>query len=143
MPRHSGSLEKRFRYSPKFRLGGIETAHHADEQRIGIGALQDPEIVFDPGTGFHHNGADDAGAGNLLAIGFRQRQLRRLPLGPGIRHALRAARIEQMNVGVDDRDGALRKNGRGGDSCRARQKCPPLHQCRSTLVTRQLPASAT
>src|SRR5262249_39766650 len=79
---------------------------------------------------------------------LRQRHLGRLAARAGIRHALRTARIEQMNVRVDDGDGIGgknrgAKNRDGGDRRRPRQKPAPLHQCKSTLVARQLPASAT
>src|SRR4029079_926799 len=80
----------------------------------------------------------------LLAIIGRQRHLRRLPARSGIRHALRAAGIEQMNMGVDDRNrGPLRKNGSGSHRCRADENRTRRRQCRSTWVTRQLPTSAT
>jgi hypothetical protein len=143
MPRQSGSLEKTAKIIAEAGRGRIQASHHADEQRIGRGAFRNPKIVFHPGTGFNHDGADDATGHGKTAIDLRQRQLRRLARRPRIWHALRPARIEQMNVGIDDRDRGRCGCGRGSHCRRARQESPALHQCRLTLDTRQLPASAT
>ena len=145
---------KAVQISAKLRVRGIKAANYANEQRIGRGAFQNPQIVFDPGTGFDHDGAGDASAGNLRAIGVRQGELRRLPLWPRPGHALGTARFQQMNMGIDDRDGAWCKNGRrcgnrrGEKSRHARQKMPPLHFYSPTVghagksASRNLPRQA-
>ena len=89
----------------KFRFRRIQTAHHADTQRIGFGAFENPQIVLDPGAGLHHDGADDSNAFDLGAVVVRRGDLRRLIARAGIRHPLRPARIEQMDMGINDRQG--------------------------------------
>ena len=103
----------------KLRLVWLQVADHADHDRITLGDLEHPEVVLDPRARLDMDRADDAERDRERAIALRvggDRSGARRRLGTAVRRALRARRIEEVNMGVDDRNGRrLRLRAR---SCR-------------------------
>ena len=62
----------------ELRFVGLEVADDADDDRIPLGDVEHPEVVFDPGTCLDFDGADGAKRGRELAIPIRIRRDRRL-----------------------------------------------------------------
>ena len=126
--------------------------------------LEHPQVVFHPGARFDLHGADDAERRCQRAIARRQRGLRRSgSRSAGIGCALRARRVEEMDMGVDDRNRCGRLHGqrlgrgppvrqparcpdsRGGHACDFAEKRPAFEIGRTAsihrpqLYSRQLP----
>src|SRR5258707_12651817 len=87
----------------KIRLVRFQIADHPYDDRILGRHVEDPLVVFQPGAGFHFDGAYYAERRRDLAIAIRQSRL----IKDGVllgrpRYALRTPRIEQMDVRIDD-----------------------------------------
>ena len=105
----------------KLRLLGFEVADHADDDRVALGDVEHPQVVFDPRAGFHLDRADDAQRPGQRAIPRRRRGDRRTRrLRPGVRRSLRAIGIEQVDVRVDDGNRLRLRGQPGGDGGRGK-----------------------
>ena len=108
------------------RPRGLEVADHADHDGVPLRDFEHPQVVFHPRTRFDLDRADDAEGRRERAIAWRQRGLRRAGVGMArVGRALGPRRIEQMNMGVDDRD-------RGGCDLR---RGPPRRPCRRRVTS--------
>ena len=117
------------------RLPGLEISNHADHDGVRLSHLEHPQVVFHPGARFDFHGADDAERRCQRSIARRQRGLRRSgSRSAGVGRALRARRVEEMDMGVDDRNrcGRLRGQQFGrGPPVRQSARCPDSrgHAC--------------
>ena len=83
-------------------LVGLEIADHADDERILLRDLEDPQVVLDPRARLDLDGADHAQRDRELPIAFRVGSDAWHARRTGVRRALRAIRVVQVNVRVDD-----------------------------------------
>ena len=104
----------------------LEIADHADDDRILLRDLEDPQVVLDPRARLDLDRADDAERDRELPIAFRVGCDAWHAGRTGVRRALRAIRVEQVNVRVDDRDrrglGLSRRRQRSGRYSRGRAR---------------------
>ena len=130
-------------------LVGFQIADHADDDRVALRNVEHPEVVFDPGARFHFDRADRTQRHRQLAIaiGVGRHGSGAGHARPAVRRALRAGRIEKMNVRVDYGDcdpltaGALRHGG-DGCPCDTGHKVSPSHP-RHTAPGRIRPAGSS
>ena len=96
--------EDRGRIQVALRLAGLQIPDRPDDDLVLGRHVEHPLVVLQKGAGFHFDRAYDAQRHGDLAIPVGQRRLVQdlvIFRRPG--HALRACRVEQMNMRVDDR----------------------------------------
>ena len=125
-----------FQVLAKVRLAGLQIPDRPDDDLVLRRHVEHPLVVLEPGAGFHFDRAYDAQRHGDLAIPVGQRRLVQdlvIFRRPG--HALRARRVEQMNMRVDDRQGCgLSKNG----ACRGAEQSSAIHAGIVSLLRRKL-----
>ncbi len=105
----------------KLRLLGLEVADDRDDHGVLLCHLEHPQVVLDPRARLDLDRPDGAERRGKRAIARRKRGHRRpRRFRTAIGRTLRAIRIEQMNVGVDDGD---RGRLSGVDSRRNHRRC--------------------
>src|SRR5262249_18321413 len=88
---------------PERNVAGVEIADRAGDDLVPRGQIEHPLVVLEPRTALHFDWGDDGESRGQCAIARRQRGfvegcvLLRRP-----RHTLRACRVEQVNMRVDD-----------------------------------------
>ncbi len=89
----------------EFRFFGLEITDHAHHHRLALLHFENPEVVFNPRTGLYLDRAHNSQRRRQLTIARGQRRFC-VPWSGRIRRALRPSLIEQVDVAVNDRDGA-------------------------------------
>ena len=90
------------------RSVGIDVPHQPDYPRVGRGQIQNPLIVRQPRTRFHHHRPGHPfGRGQSAVVRGQYRAVEQLVVGRWPRHAFRSRGIVEVGMGVDDHDRLL------------------------------------
>src|SRR2546430_14953284 len=88
----------------KIRCAGLQVSDHADDDGFVSRYGKDPFVVGRPGAALDSDRADDAVGSGQLSVAIRQRALVDRTVLWRPRDTLRTRNIEQVNVGVDNRN---------------------------------------
>jgi len=96
-------------------LAGFQVAHQTDEERVLCGQIEDPLVVFFPGTGFdHHGGGDTQGFGQCAEVSGEDSAVQHGIVFGWPWDALWPAGVVEVGVSIDDALGG----GAANTSCR-------------------------